>query len=69
MVLDNAVELNAVEGAGEWLLEARIQHRVVGYIGENPLLGTYRYYRGVDGMLAHEANDLDALIRWVAHKP
>ena len=69
MDLHNTVELSAVEGAGDWLLEVRIRRAVVGYVRRNPLLGTYRYYRGYDGALVHEGNDLEGLLRWVAYRP
>ena len=55
-------DLRRIEGVADWLLEVRVEGALLGYVGRNPVVGTYRYYRGNDGCLAREGHDLDALL-------
>jgi hypothetical protein len=62
MAIQNAIELSPLEGVGVWIIEVRAQRMLVGYVDRNLLRGTYRYYRGADGMLLQEASDLGSLL-------
>ena len=62
-------DLRPIEDVDTWLLEVRRQDTLVGYVGRNPVVGSYRYYRGRDGFLAREAHDLAALLVSIAQQP
>jgi hypothetical protein len=71
--LYSRIELKEVENTDRHcLLEVRVRGRTVGRIRWDALSGIYRYERTVGRGAAsvhHHGNDLDGLLRWVAHRP
>ena len=70
--LYSEIELQEVENDERHrLLDVRIRGKAVGRIRWDVLSRVYRYDRtaGRRGASVHKANDLDGLLRWIAHRP